>query len=132
MPQVTLDGTVFGATVRQGIDAPTTARRAPQIVTPLEEKAGEVAPARNGYRNLVLHNTTPKRAFDVRWTRVPQGTYDAARLIWLLSTTFTAILPFGTFTVQCHPDSWDAVPDADLRRILNQAWYDITLKLYEP
>jgi hypothetical protein len=130
MPNVTLNGVAYNANVYAGVSSPATAVRAPQTITRQQTKAGAVIEAANGYRHVVLRNTTPKQAWELSWERAPEGTRAQVRALFNLATTFTAVLPDGTFTVQCHPDSYEEEHDLTLRN--GTRYYNLRIVLYEP
>ena len=126
MPPVTLNGIAFSGTV---YDAETTPR-APQEITPSPQKAGVVLTAADGTERIVLRNSgTPREHFELTWSRVPSATRNAVRTVFDLSATFTAVLPSGTYSVQCRLD--------DYRERINiiapggTEYYDVSLQIHQ-
>src|SRR5215471_6778849 len=105
MPAVTLNGTTFTGNVYSA----DSVRKAPTHVNPKPRKIGTVLEAASGARNMVLRNSgTPKVDYELTWDQpVAETTRAAVRTIFDLSTTFTAILPQGTVTVQCELEDYE-------------------------
>lgn len=131
MPAVTLNGVSFAGSVHAAESVP----RAPQIVTPKPRKIGIVLEAADGSRALIQQTTsggTPidKTDHELRWNRVPEATRAAVAAIFDLTTTFTAVLPQGTFTVQCEME--DYTEDLDIAIPGPVYYYNVTLTLRQP
>jgi hypothetical protein len=126
MPNVTLNGVTFTGSVY----ASDSARRAPQSVTPTPRKIGVVLEADDGTHNIMLRNSgTPKTNFELFWQGAPEVTRAAVRTAFNLAATFTAVLPQGTFTVQCELEDYQETEAFTLPN--GTPYYDVTLTIRE-
>jgi hypothetical protein len=124
MPAVTLNGVSFAGTV---YDA-NTVRRAPQHVNPRPRKISTVLVGREGTRNQMLYGT--KTDYELIWEQVAETTRAAVRAVFDLTSTFTAILPQGTVTVQCEGE--DYKEDHVLTFPDGTRFFNVTLTLRQP
>ena len=127
MPSVTLNSVPFSGSVY----ASDSTLRAPQKVTPKPRKIGVVLEAASGARNMVLRNSgTPKVDYELFWQGAPEATRAGVRTTFNLATTFTAVLPQGTVTVQCELEDYQEEEAFTLPN--GTAYYDVTLTLRAP
>jgi hypothetical protein len=121
---VTLNGVTFTGSVY----ASDSTRRAPQKVEALPRKVGEEVPGIDGSLNIMLENSgDPKVDHKLFWQGAPEVTRAAAYATWLLNTTFTAILPQGTFTKQCGLEDYEETEAFTLPN--GTRYFDVTLTL---
>lgn len=135
MPNVTLNSVSFSDSIMLAISSPSTARRAPQRVIPLGPKhVGENVEGANGYETVVRREATSgtlavKRAWRLEWDLVPEGTRAAVETVQLLGTAFTAVLPSGTYTVQCKLDELEQTPRETIPGGI--IYWDVKLTIYK-
>lgn len=126
MPSVTLNSVAFTGSVF----ASDATRRAPQKVTRKPRKIGVVLEADSGAKNIVLRNSGAEKSdFELFWQGAPEVTRAAAYAAFALDTTFTAILPQGTFTVQCELEDYEEEEAFTLPN--GTPYYDVTLTIHE-
>ncbi len=125
MPAVTLNGTSFAGTVNDA----ETVRWAPTKVEPKPRKIGELVEGPDGQRTWV--HRAAKTDYLLTWDQpAPTYTRDQIKAIFDLTTTFSAVLPSGTVTVQCEEQDYSAehaftLPDG-------REYWTVTLLLRQP
>jgi len=104
MPAVTLNSVSFAGSV---FSDEATVRWAPTKVEPQPRKIGEVVEGPAGQRTWVDRGS--KTDYLLTWDQpCPTYTRDQVRAIFDLTSTFTAVLPAGTLTVQCEETDYSA------------------------
>lgn len=134
MPACTLNGVAFNKTVVDVISSPTTNLLAPLSIAPSAKKVGDKIEAPSGDVIIILREKSAgvlatQHSWELKWQKAPEATRVAIENIFLLGSTFTAVLPWGTFTVYCDLDglSQEQTEYTDYNGIY---YYDITLTLY--
>lgn len=123
MPAATLNSVSFAG----GVFDAETVRRAPQKIIPKPRKIGDVVEGADGTQNFMQR--AQKSDWELRWEQVPETTRAAVRAIFDLSTTFTAVLPSGTYTVQCHKEDYTEDPVLTIPGPID--YYDVTLIIHQ-
>jgi hypothetical protein len=110
MPATTLNGTSFAGLVTES----ESIRRAPQNITPKPYKVGKTLVGPDGQRARIHRGA--KSDWLLEWDKAPEVTRAAVRTIFDLTSTFSATLLGGTYTVQCEDEDYseeqtDVLPD---------------------
>jgi hypothetical protein len=126
MPAVTLNSVAFSGSI---FSDESTVRWAPTKVEPQPRKVGELVEGPDGQRTWV--HRAAKTDYLLTWDQpCPTYTRDQVKAIFALTSTFTAVLPDATLTVQCEEEDFSASHAFTLPN--GNTYWTVTLLLRQP